>query len=205
MVFVHAAVGAADACGNPSITLLSIGSSEPDDVPGGSDGETPNDIQGVDAFDFWLRAERNANGGGRTYAAIYRAVDASGNSVSAGATAFVPHDLGGLTEPLALSLVQNATGTVVEWAPVQGASRYTIARGNVKYLRLEGDAYRIDPLVCILADTTQTSTLGSEDWENPVLGESFFYVAEFDGALPSGYGTETATRDRSAFGAGDCP
>jgi uncharacterized protein len=41
---------------NPTITLVSVTSNEPDDGLG--DGDTPNDIVIVDDFHFQLRAER---------------------------------------------------------------------------------------------------------------------------------------------------
>ena len=61
-------------------------SSEPDDALGLGDGNTVNDIQGAEPgsadFDFLVRAERNGNAGGRTYAITYAATDVSGNQSS---------------------------------------------------------------------------------------------------------------------------
>jgi hypothetical protein len=86
MVTIHAQVWIQDACGTPRLALLSVTSSEPDDSPGGGDGQTTNDIQGVEAgtpdVEFLVRAEREAAGPGRTYTATYEAIDASGNSVT---------------------------------------------------------------------------------------------------------------------------
>ncbi|HYS05151.1 MAG TPA: MopE-related protein [Candidatus Dormibacteraeota bacterium] len=77
-----------DACDPaPRVTLSSVTSSEPDDAPGGADGNTTGDIQGAaigtaDASVF-LRAERSDDGPGRVYTLTYTAEDASGNRSTA--------------------------------------------------------------------------------------------------------------------------
>ena len=73
---------------NPTVTLVSVTSNEPDDGP--ADGNTTNDIVIDGPFGFRLRAERNENGAGRTYSVTYRATDVVGNSAIASATVFVP-------------------------------------------------------------------------------------------------------------------
>ena len=74
----------------PTVTFVSATSNEPDNAPGGADGNTVNDIirRGDRAFD--LRAERNENGSGRVYTIRYRATDACGNATVASATVTVP-------------------------------------------------------------------------------------------------------------------
>ncbi|HEY3176001.1 MAG TPA: PKD domain-containing protein [Candidatus Polarisedimenticolia bacterium] len=104
MVPVRMTVAARDLCDvSPSIVLVSIVSSEPDDASGAGDGATVNDVQGVSAgsadFDFDLRAERDGEGEGRTYSIVYRAMDASGNSVETTTFVLVPHDRRSVTEP----------------------------------------------------------------------------------------------------------
>lgn len=94
---VHANVFVFDACdAHPAVELVSIQSSEPDNGIG--DGNTMGDIVGAevgtDDRDFELRAERAGPGKGRTYSALYRVTDASGNSADALATVLVPHDRG---------------------------------------------------------------------------------------------------------------
>ena len=79
---------------NPTITLVSVESDEPDDAPGNGDGNTVNDIVIVDDFHFQLRAERAGGGDGRTYAITYEVTDGCGNSTTASVTVFVPHDQG---------------------------------------------------------------------------------------------------------------
>lgn len=87
---VQAVVTVADA-GDPSVaaTLKSVVSNEPDDAPGGADGNTTNDVVIVDQDTFRLRAERSEIGTGRVYTITYEAIDACGNSGLATATVTV--------------------------------------------------------------------------------------------------------------------
>jgi uncharacterized membrane protein len=94
-VEVHAGFSAADRCDPaPAITLVSVVSSEPDPTPdvSGADIGTPDDV-------FFLRAERDASGPGRTYTLTYRAVDASGHAVQASAFVRVPLSRGAGVDP----------------------------------------------------------------------------------------------------------
>ena len=74
---------------NPTITLVSITSNEPDNGLG--DGDTSNDIVIVDDFHFKLRAERSGGGTGRIYTITYKVTDACGNSATTIVTVNVPH------------------------------------------------------------------------------------------------------------------
>jgi hypothetical protein len=92
-VTVSAVVTVADNIDpNPTLTLVSVTSNEPDDGLG--DGDTPDDIVVVDDFTFELRAERSGTGDGRVYTITYEATDACGNSTIATATVTVPHSKG---------------------------------------------------------------------------------------------------------------
>ena len=95
LVDVSVAVAASDRCGAASIVLTAATSSEPDDAPGSSDGNTVNDIQGASFgtadFNVLLRAERDASGPGRVYVLSYAATDPSGNTRTATALVRVPH------------------------------------------------------------------------------------------------------------------
>ena len=77
---------------NPTIELVSVTSSQPDDGLG--DGDTPNDIviDEDDDFTFKLRAERMGGDEDRIYTITYRVTDACGNWTEATATVTVPHD-----------------------------------------------------------------------------------------------------------------
>jgi uncharacterized protein len=76
---------------NPTVTLVSVTSNEPDNGLG--DGDMPEDIVIVDDYTFWLRAERGGLGTGRVYTITYEATDACGNSTLATATVTVPRDV----------------------------------------------------------------------------------------------------------------
>jgi alpha-tubulin suppressor-like RCC1 family protein len=79
-------------------TLTSVTSNEPDDAPGGGDGDTTGDIQGFDVGTAdtagLLRAERAGSGSGRVYTLTYSARDGAGNESTCTATVRVPHDRG---------------------------------------------------------------------------------------------------------------
>jgi hypothetical protein len=91
---ISATVSVTDTCdANPTFTLTSITSNEPDNGKG--DGNTTGDIAGGDVgtadTEFQLRSERNGKGNGRIYAITYTASDGSGNSASDSAEVTVPH------------------------------------------------------------------------------------------------------------------
>jgi uncharacterized protein len=73
---------------NPTITLVSVTSNEPDN--GEDDGDTIDDIVILDDFNFLLRAERSGTGTGRIYTITYLATDACGNETLQSATVTVP-------------------------------------------------------------------------------------------------------------------
>ncbi len=79
---------------NPTVTLVSVTSNEPDNAPGDTDGNTINDIRILGHVSFRLRAERSEIGSGRVYTITYQATDAHGNSVTSSATVSVPIGLG---------------------------------------------------------------------------------------------------------------
>ncbi|MBN1312435.1 MAG: ExeM/NucH family extracellular endonuclease [Anaerolineae bacterium] len=72
----------------PTITLLSVTSSEPDSGLGPWD--RPKDIVIVDDFTFRLRAERALHGPGRVYTITYQVTDACGNTATASVEVRVP-------------------------------------------------------------------------------------------------------------------
>lgn len=88
-----------DICdASPAIALIGVSSSEPDDAAGEGDGATTGDIDGLSLGtaddDVLLRAERLANGPGRTYAIRYLVTDRSGNATPAISQVTVPHSQG---------------------------------------------------------------------------------------------------------------
>ena len=91
---IRAALRVTDVCDpNPTVRLIAVTSSEPDNGLG--DGDTVGDIQGAQAGtddrEFELRSERSGTGPGRVYTIVYEARDASGNTTVRTATVIVPH------------------------------------------------------------------------------------------------------------------
>ncbi|HOJ05045.1 MAG TPA: choice-of-anchor L domain-containing protein [Bacteroidota bacterium] len=88
--------------------LTSVTSNEPDN--GDDDGNTINDIQGVDAgtedTQFKVRAERSGIGTGRIYTATYTMFDAEGDSYTTTAVVTVPLSMG--KDPIRLAALPGA-------------------------------------------------------------------------------------------------
>ncbi len=80
---------------DPTVTLVSVVSNEPDNADGVGDGNTTDDIVVVDDESFRLRAERAGTGSGRLYTITYRVTDACGNAAEASVTVSVPRNQGG--------------------------------------------------------------------------------------------------------------
>jgi hypothetical protein len=211
MVSVEATAQALDLCDPTATVLAAVVSSEPDDVAGLEDGSTTGDIQGVEIgtldLSFELRAERSGTGNQRLYVATYRATDVSGNSSKASATVTVPHDEGnGGAEPLLISAVETAAGTLLEWEAVPGDVSYSVLRGDVGSIHDDGTVFDLGPTRCVAVGITQSSTLGLEDGDHPASGAAFFYVAEYDDGRPSAYGSAGAAKPRGTNTAGGgCP
>jgi len=208
LVAIRAVVSVSASCSTSSIALASVVSSEPDDAAGHGDGATIGDIRGADAgspdFEFELRAERIASGGGRTYTLTYRSTSATGVLGTGSAVVSVPESMSGSTDPLAIEVTQDASGTVLSWTAVPGASLYRVVRGEIGNLSETSDAYETGPLICIASSTPRTDTSGAGDADAPPAGKGFFYVVEYDDGLSSGYGTESASKP-FAGGTNGCP
>lgn len=206
MMPVEAIVVATDNCSTPTVVLTAVTSSEPDNGEG--DGDTVDDIRGAEVgeadFAFELRAERSGQGDGRTYTATYVATDGSGNQTAGDGTAFVPHDQGGVTEPIEAKVTNNGNGTKLEWDDVRGASHYNVIRGELASIRVTADAYRLGHVQCIAARRAESDTEGYEDPSVPAPGKAFFYLVEFvEDGRRSGFGTESAAMPRE-IDTGDC-
>ncbi len=183
-------------CGPPPLyTLLAVTSSEPDDAPGNSDGKTTGDIQGASIgqsdFSVSLRAERDAHGPGRIYEITYRASNAAGELI-ASASILVPHDLGGLTDPISLKVTQTQAGTLLEWDEVAGALHYNVIRGDLTGLEVVGSGVNVNDAECLVSRRPSQDTAGHEDAALPEPGQIIFYLAEYDDGVSSGYGSPEA-------------
>jgi hypothetical protein len=205
---------ARDLCDpNPSVTLMSATSSEPDDAAGAVDGSTTGDIAdaqvGTADGHVFLRAERAGAGSGRTYTLSYQAKDQSGNATPAFALVTVPHDLGTGPEPLLMRLEPSgAPGRLrIYWASVPGASGYDVIYGDLSHARLEGHALTLGSVHVLARGTTQASLVEETSDTDPPVGSAVFYLiqprTERGG---SGYGTESAPWPRvPASCDGGCP
>jgi len=207
MVDVHAVVSTSDSCDVSTLVLESITSNEPDDSVGGGDGRTVDDIQNA-AFDttdvdFRLRAERAGSGDGRLYTVVYSVIDATGSRITATGFVTVPHDRGGVTEPMVLRLTENGFGTMVSWEPVQAAPFYDVIRGTLTDVREQTSVVNLGAVTCIEAGSFDEDIAGSEDAVVPAAGEVFFYLVKYGDVQASSYGTEGAIKPRMTA-SGDC-
>ncbi|HEY3177158.1 MAG TPA: hypothetical protein VGK94_15500 [Candidatus Polarisedimenticolia bacterium] len=205
MVPVQMAAAAQDLCdASPSVALVSVVSSEPDDAPGSGDGSTVNDIQdaafGSPELGVTLRAERDATGRGRIYTVSYSAADASGNSVALSSLVSVPHDQNGVTEPVDISLRETTGGTVVEWTDVPGALFYNVIKGDIGQLREMSNSIDLGQVQCIEAGSTDASTSGRGDTSMPAAGRAYFYLVEHNDGWASSYGSESLQKPRVPTG-----
>ncbi len=83
--------GTDDSCGSVSVTLSAVSSDEPEDVGGGGDGHTYDDIVlAGDCSSVDVRSERQGGGNGRVYTLTATATDDAGNSASADFEVWVP-------------------------------------------------------------------------------------------------------------------
>jgi subtilisin family serine protease/sugar lactone lactonase YvrE len=101
---VRLAGTAIDVCDPaPAVVFVAVTSSEPDDVPGGKDGQSEGDVSGgapgTPCVAVGLRAERAAGGPGRVYTVTCEARDRSGLAGGATTTVRVPSNAGSGVKP----------------------------------------------------------------------------------------------------------
>ena len=198
LVEVEAAVTVQEICDpSPDIVLVSIESDEPDDAAGTGDGSTTQDVQdatyGSDDRRFWLRAERDGRGDGRTYTVTYAVTDDAGNTGFGTATVTVPHSNRGVTDDLRLTVDKQSSSTEVRWDPVTGAVRYHVVRGQLSAIRETETAIDLGDLVCTKVQASPVS-----DTETPHPGSALFYLTEYEMAdgRRSAFGEESAAKPR---------
>ena len=203
MLPVTSQVVAIDRCAGPSnVSFQGIVSSEPDDAAGPEDGNNPGDIAVADpdGGSFALRAERSSLGSGRVYTVSYAASDPSGHEAVTTRTIEVPHDIGGVTDPIDLRVSIAAGGdALVEWAPIAGVSHFDVAAGLLSTLvHLDPGAGAFPPS-CI-ADQVPPWITTFQIGGDPDPGTGFFFLVDYVSftdatAGPSGYGTENGPFD----------
>ena len=90
---------ASDSCGGnltENVVISQVSSDEPEDAPGGGDGNTVNDIViAPNCKSVQLRAERQGDGNGRVYTIIFKVQDAAGNTTTETAKVRVPKSQNG--------------------------------------------------------------------------------------------------------------
>jgi hypothetical protein len=206
-------VNASDVCGSTTVMLLSATSDEADDAPGDDDGETTGDVQGATPgtpdFDLTLRAERDRTGPGRTYSVRYSARDGSTNETIQSGLVTVPIDVGGVVEPLIMTvdLVAGAAGpdgALLRWDPIAGALNYNVVVADLGGVIETADRIDLGAVSCLEADSVDTDTSGNEDSVDPALGAARIYFVDYDDGRRISYGTETARKPRIPA-SGDCP
>ncbi len=190
MVTVAPRASATDLCDpSPTLWLVSALSSEGDDMTGEADGHTTDDVQGDDAgtpdAELMLRAERAGTGSGRLYTLTYAAADASGNTGSGQAVVYVPHDQGGVTEPILLDV----TSSEIRWSAAPGATTYNVLRGSVTGTHASGSLTVMEQAVCVARETLDLSVSGGAVDDDPAPGEAYTYLVEYYDGSHSGYGT----------------
>jgi FG-GAP-like repeat/Thrombospondin type 3 repeat len=191
----------------PTVRLVGVSSSEPDDGEGDGDGRTTGDIAGTESGtpdpELSLRAERDGDGPGRVYELTYQAVDGSGNQVSAVGVVTVPHDQGEGPEPLILKAEPAATGSPgtvhLYWPGVAGATGYDVIVGEVAGLFANGGRVGLGPVNLVGSEQAGTSLTEIDPGPVPPPGSALFYLIQSRGAGGvSGYGTVTVPWPREA-------
>jgi len=204
LVAVNVNLNASDACSPAVVKLASITSSEPDDAPGPGDGATSLDIQDhvleTADFDLRLRAERDRNGRGRTYHVTYEIRDAVWNTTSWAGAVAVPIDVGGVVEPITISVMQEQIPggvgqTRVSWTDEGSGVAYDVIRGNLRNVMPSGNTTHLGAIECLAVGTSERSVL---DYGSVAAGDVAFYlVASADEIQDGGYSTESAERPRT--------
>ena len=139
-----------------------------------------------------------------TYGApVYTALDAAGNGASEAGFVVVPHDQGGVVDPIEVAVNQNEAGAVLGWGAVPGAQTYDVIRGDLGQIEETPVVINLGSVTCIEDNSADVNTVGWEDPAIPSSGEGFFYLVEYFDGTTSSYGTESASKPR-APGAGDC-
>lgn len=159
LITVNATLDASDAVSQiDSVVLTSIVSNEPDSGLGS--GDEPNDIQGAELgttdTSFLLRAERSAQGAGRTYTITYTATDMAGNKTVVPVTVTVPHDQGdpdiSLASPSVSTVVNNPFTVIVKGSNLSDLYAYemnlTYDKSKLQFVGYTAgnDGFTVDPV-----------------------------------------------------------
>ncbi|MHC4067223.1 MAG: hypothetical protein ACYSUI_22350, partial [Planctomycetota bacterium] len=84
-----------------------------------------------------------------------------------------------------------------------GALHYDIIRGRLDRIAETGAVIALGEVICIEAASTDTSTAGHVDEEDPQPGEGYYYLVQYFDGTTSSYGTESTNKPRTP-GVGAC-
>ncbi|HET6279011.1 MAG TPA: kelch repeat-containing protein [Candidatus Polarisedimenticolia bacterium] len=216
LVPVQVAFVVNDLCDpSPTVSLLSVTSSEPDDAPGDEDGDTSGDLDGLELgtadTEILLRAERSGNGPGRVYELRYQAADVSGNvtAVPAVAMVMVPHDQGSGSEPLQLRVEPDGAPGMAHlyWPAVGGATGYDVIAADLAGVRIAAGRLSLGTVRVLARETTvPTADEGAAGTIPPLGGAVLYFIQMRDEQGGTGYGTESAPWPRQPDACeGGCP
>jgi len=200
MMAVQVGIQVDDSCDMSSVpALVSVRSNEPDDAPGGGDGNTTTDIRDVSIgtadTSIVLRAERSADGPGRIYTLTYVARDASGNMASAQRVVSVPHDGDGGPEPLMMRLENDWIPGMayISWEGIGVARIYDVIQGDLGQVTVSNEGIRLGPVHVLALGQIETSYSEDARGSTPAVGSAFFYLVQYrEGQSASGWGTESS-------------
>ena len=111
-------------------------------------------------------------------------------------------DLGGavsLRPGLCTSIELAVAGrqTTADWDGQQGALEYDVIRGDLAALRAVEGEIDLGSVTCVEGGSADTSTAGNEDAAAPPVGGVYFFLVQSDdGQLQSGWGEDSAGRER---------
>lgn len=110
------------------------------------------------------------------------------------------------TDRTSLKVAKSARVTSLRWSPVQGATVYDAARGDLANLRIVRGQVDLGPMKCLANDTAATDTSASPEVDVPAPGQVLFYLFRDDAQDPAGrsYGASSSGMPRIP-GPSDCP
>ena len=94
--------------------------------------------------------------------------------------------------------------TVCTWEPEPSDVSFDVIRGDMANLAADEQQVDLGPVICILDDSPDPTTIGHPDSDIPLPGQAFFYLLRaYDGIRNGTYGKSSACLPRVAL-AGDC-
>lgn len=107
----------------------------------------------------------------------------------------MPHDQGGVTEPVILAAREEPKSTTFSWNAVPDADGYQMIRGEVGGLSEAGSFIDLGSVSCIYP-SGNLLTAERSDSQVPPPGRAYFYLVSYSDGMDSGYGTDTVSKPR---------